>query len=242
MGPWGKEPNRVSVRWICPQRAWPRGRQYTYSIQLLDLDTMKLRTLFEDEKHDLLAPKLAADGTLYFIRRPYVFGFRHRSLWRWIEDILLLPYRLLYAFFPFLNIFSMMYTGKPLSPSGPFLRKEAEPANMIIWGNLLEARRTLTGDGGSGQSMAPASWELCRRSPQGTIEVLAKSVLSFDLETDGSLLFTNGIGIFRRSPGGNDTKIHKASLIRQVVALGPKLENSESGAVETVSTEATPLR
>jgi hypothetical protein len=157
-----------------------------YSIQLLDLDTMQLRTFFEDEKHDLLAPKLANDGTLYFIRRPYVFGLRHRSLWRWIEDILLLPYRLLYAFFQFLNIFSMMYTGKPLSQSGPFLRKEAEPTNMIIWGNLLEARKTLTGNSSVGQSMAPASWELCRRSPEGNIEVLAKSVLSFDLESDGS--------------------------------------------------------
>jgi hypothetical protein len=92
---------------------------------------------------------------------------------------------------------------------------------MIIWGNLLEARRTLIGDGGSGQSMAPASWELCRRSPQGTIEVLTKSVLSFDLETDGSLLFTNGIGIFRRPPAAKSDYLPNQRCFVDLCVLAP---------------------
>jgi hypothetical protein len=212
-----------------------------YSVQLLDLDSMQMSALLEDERFDFLAPRLSADGSLYFIRRPYVLGRKPRGLWRWIEDILLLPYRLLYALFQFLNIFTMMYTGKPLAHSGPLARKEAEPARMIIWGNLLEADKILRGEAGGSPSMVPAEWELCQRTPQGEIEVLAKSVLSFDLESDGSVLFTNGIGIFRRSAAGEKTQIHKGAMISQVVALGPKVA-AFTNIATTDSSETIPAR
>lgn len=131
----------------------------------------------------------------------------------------------------------MMYTGKPLAQSGPFVRKEAEQARMIVWGNLLEAQKNLNGEAVGAKSLVPASWELCRRPPEGAIEVLAKSVLSFDLESDGGILFTNGFSVFRRSPSGERTQIHKASLISQVVALGPPAESNRAGA----STSSAPL-
>jgi hypothetical protein len=208
-----------------------------FSIQHLDLDSMQMSALLEDEKFDLLSPRLAADGTLYFIRRPYSLGAKPRSLWRWIEDLLLLPYRLIYALFQYLNFFTMMYTGKPLAQSGPFVRKEADQAKMMVWGNLLEAQKSLNGEAAGMNSMVPSSWELCRRSPDGAIEVLAKSVLSFDLESDGGILITNGFSVFRLSPAGAKIQIHKASLISQVVALAPATE--DSGA--TTGTTAQPV-
>jgi len=190
-----------------------------YAIRVLDVATSKMTTLLEDPKRDLLAPKLAEDGSLYFIRRPYTLNRAPRSLWRLVEDILLLPYRLLYAFFQYLNLFTMMYSGKPLAHSGPFAKKPADQAQMVIWGNLVEARKSLFGDQRAEQGLVPASWELCCRKLSGEIEVLARSVLSFDRESDGSILYTNGTAVFRLSPDRNKQQVHKAPMIQQVVAL-----------------------
>jgi len=190
-----------------------------YAIRVLDLETSKMTTLLEDPKRDLLAPKLAEDGSLYFIRRPYTLSRTPRSIWRLVEDILLFPYRLLYALFQYLNLFTMMYTGKPLAHSGPFAKKPADQAQMVVWGNLVDARKSFFGNEGKGWGLVPASWELCRKKSSGEIETLVRSVLSFDLESDGSFLYSNGAAIFRLSPNGEKVQIHKAPMIQQVVAL-----------------------
>ena len=70
-----------------------------------------MTSLAEDPKLDFLGPQIAPDGALYCIRRPYRLAqSRFRPL-QLIEDILLFPFRLVYAFFQYLNIFTMMYTG-----------------------------------------------------------------------------------------------------------------------------------
>jgi hypothetical protein len=203
-----------------------------YAIQIYDLDSSRISTLLEDPERDLLAPKVSTDGGLYFIRRPYHLGRAPRSVWRWIEDILLFPYRLLYAFFQFLNIFTMMYTGKPLSHSGPFMKKQADQVQMTLWGNLIEARKTMLGEEKQGDSLVPPSWELCRKNANGEIEVLAKSVLSFDLDLDGNVLFTDGSTISHLSPSGHKTQLHKAPMIQQVVFLPLPAARSEVNPVE----------
>lgn len=197
-----------------------------YAIRVLNLDTSKMTTLVEDPKRDLLAPKLDEDGSLYFIRRPYTLSRVPRSIWRLAEDILLFPYRLLYALFQFLNLFTMMYTGKPLAHSGPFAKKPADQAQMVIWGNLVEARKSFFSDGSKSQGLVPASWELCRKKAGGEVEILARSVLSFDRESDGSILYTNGSAVFRLSPNGEKEQIHKAPMIQQVATLPPLLATS----------------
>ena len=202
-----------------------------YALRVLNLETLKMTSLLEDPKRDLLSPKLAEDGSLLFIRRPYTLAHTPRSFWRVIEDILLFPYRLLYAFFQFLNLFTMMYTGKPLAHSGPFAKKPADQAQMVIWGNLVEARKSFFGDDGKKQGLVPASWELCRKKPDGEVEVFARSVLSFDLESDGGILYSNGAAIFRLSPQGEKEQIHKAPMIQQVVALPPSPSPSTSASL-----------
>jgi hypothetical protein len=203
-----------------------------YAIHIYDLDSSRITALLEDPERDLLAPKLSADGGLYFIRRPYHLGHASRSVWRWIEDILLFPYRLLYAFFQFLNIFTMMYTGKPLSHSGPFMKKQADQVQMTLWGNLVEARKTMLGEEKQGDSLVPPSWELCRKNANDEIEVLAKSVLSFDLDPVGNVLFTDGSTITHLSPSGQKTLIHKAPMIQQVVFLPPPAARAEVNSAD----------
>ena len=216
--------------------------QAPYSIRLLELDTAQISTILEDPSHDLLAPKMTPDGTLYFIRRPYRMGPQARSFFGWIEDILLLPYRLLYAIFQFFNIFTMMYTGKPLVHSGPLAKKQADPAQMIIWGNLVEAQKALIGAHNSDSGLVPTSWELCRKTADGGIEVLAKSVLSYDLEADGGVLFTNGTAVYRTLPGCRQTLLQKATMIRQVVALPPSEKGEATPGSQTDTSEQAVLR
>jgi len=214
--------------------------QAPYSIRLLDMDSAQITTLLEDPSYDFLGPKMSTDRTLYFIRRPYRMGPQPRSFFGWIEDILLFPYRLLYAIFQFFNLFTMMYTGKPLMHSGPLAKKQADPARMIIWGNLVEAQKALMGTNKTDSGLVPASWELCRKTADGETEVLAKSVLSYDLESDGGVLFTNGNAIYRTVSAGGSTLLEKASLIRQVVALPPyeMVETASPSHADTSETAA----
>jgi len=191
-----------------------------YSIQLLNVESYGLQTLLESPHHDLLAPRLTKDGTLYFIRRPYKLNPHSFNFWRLMEDVLLFPYRLLYAFYQYLNFFTMRYTGNPLSASGASLRKQVDKRRMILWGNLLEAQRKGLGDTSESLSMVPSTWELCRKRPGADIEVLAKSVLSFDYWPDETLLFSNGFSVFQLFPSGQKVRLLKANMIQQVVSLG----------------------
>ena len=83
----------------------------SYAIQKVDLDTGKFETLAEDEAYDYLLPRPAADGSLYYIRRPYKpEGHVEVSPWKLALDIVLFPFRLARALALFLNFFSMMWS------------------------------------------------------------------------------------------------------------------------------------
>jgi hypothetical protein len=189
------------------------------SVQLLDLDSGQMSCLAEDPKMDFLGPQIAADGSLYCIRRPHrTTQARFRPL-QLIEDILLLPFRLIYAFFQYLNFFTMMYTGKPLAKSGTPDRPHADMQRMTIWGNLVEARKHMM-KGDDAASLVPDAWELCRIERGREAEILAKGVLSFDLAPDGSIVYSNGSAIFRRSPSGDSARLHKDLMIQKVIVVG----------------------
>jgi hypothetical protein len=190
------------------------------AIQSLNLDTGTMQCLAEDEKLDFLGPQVGQDGALYFIRRPYRAAQRQFNLLRCLEDVLLFPYRLVYALFQYLNFFTMRYTGKPLSKvGGNAQQRYADMQNMMIWGNLIEARKSLTKSGEEAISLVPSSWELCRKSVDGSLEVLAKGVLSFDLEPGGSVVYSNGTAIYRRTADGQIATLHKDAMIEQVIAV-----------------------
>jgi hypothetical protein len=191
-----------------------------FSIQLLDLDSGQMTSLAEDPKLDFLAPQLAPDGALYCIRRPHHFAQARLRPLQLIEDILLFPFRLVYAFFQYLNLFTMMYTGKPLAKSGPAREQYADMRSMTVWGNLIEARKNMLKGGEDASSLVPDSWELCRIERGRSPEVLAKGVLSFDLEPDGAAVYSNGSAIFSRKPSGETSRLHKDAMIQQVIAFG----------------------
>jgi len=198
--------------------------QAPFAIHKLDLEAGTVTTLAEDPQFDFLAPQLAQDGSLYYIRRPYRDPNQPPSAWRSALDLVLLPFRLLYAVFQFLNFFTVRYTGNPLTTTGNARQKHADIRKMMIWGNLLDADKASELTEGDAPALVPKSWELIRRSTDKNVdaakeEVVAKGVLCFDLYPDGSVLHSDGSNVYCRDARGWSQRLAKDALIEQVVAV-----------------------
>jgi hypothetical protein len=193
-----------------------------FSIQRLDLQTGEIEPLLEDPKHDFLGPKVAPDGTIYAIRRPYRAAGSGVSPWRAAADVALFPVRMVGAVFGFLNIFSMRYSGKPLSTSGGAKQKEADPRQMMIWGNLIDAERAAEkakARGEAAPSLVPASWTLVRKRLGRAVEEVASGILSFDVGAEGTVVCANGSVVDVVGADGKRETLSKGELIEQVIAL-----------------------
>ena len=186
-----------------------------FGIHLLNVDSAEMETLVEDEQVDFLSPQMTADGTLYYIRRPYNEHARVRPL-RALKDTLLLPFRLLFALMGFLNFFSMRYSGRKLSTPAGTPRRDVDMKQMMIWGNLIQAQQNAEEEDAD---MVPSSWQLARRSANGDEEVLAQGVLAYDLASDGTIVYCNGNAIFVRHPDGRKEQILKERMIEQVAVV-----------------------
>ncbi|HVI09447.1 MAG TPA: hypothetical protein VND65_14255 [Candidatus Binatia bacterium] len=193
--------------------------QAPFAIQKLDLEAGLVATVAEDPKFDLLNPHFDRDGTLWYIRRPYRDPDQGVSPWRAAVDLVLLPFRLLYAVFQYLNFFTARYTGNTLTTAGQARQKHADVRKMMVWSNLLEADQSDPGKDGETQPLVPKSWELMRCGAEAKEEVVAKGVLAFDLFSDGSVLYTDGTNIYSLDRKGAKECVAKDSLIEQVVAI-----------------------
>jgi hypothetical protein len=188
------------------------------AVKRLRLRSGEIETLAESPDHDLLGPRLAADGCLLYIRRPHR-GAGRFSLGSALADLLLLPLRLLVAFFHWLNFFSVRYSGKPLTTAGGPRREGADIRQMMIWGNLVDAgqaAREAAARGEENPGLVPPTWELVRHGAPP--QVLARSVLSFDVAGDGSVVYSNGSAVFLLDDAGPRC-LARDSLIEQVVVV-----------------------
>jgi hypothetical protein len=187
------------------------------SIQMADTAAGSLTMILEDPHVDFLQPRVGANGFLYFIRRPYEaprYGMENA-----VTDTLMFPFRLLRALFHYLNFFSLMYTRKPLiTASGPMV--QADLKEILIKGKRLDAEAALcSGIQLNGvPSLVPASWQLICRSPQGEEHVLASHVASFDIASDGTILFSNGYGVFALDGANAPQVLLRDTLVADVIA------------------------
>jgi hypothetical protein len=187
------------------------------SIQLADTAAGSLTVILEDPRVDFLQPRIGANGFLYFIRRPYEtsrYGMENA-----VTDALMFPFRLLRAVFHFLNFFSLMYTRKPLiTASGPAV--QADLKEILVKGKRLDAEAALRAGAqlNGVPSLVPASWQLVCRSPQGEEHVLASHVASFDIASDGAILFSNGYGVFALDGANPPQVLLRDKLIADVIA------------------------
>jgi hypothetical protein len=191
------------------------------AVRQVDLDRGEVETLAEDPRHDLLAPRRAASGDLYFLRRPWR-GTDRPTVWGATRDFLLFPARLLFAFFQWLNFFSVRYSGKPLTTAGGPRKEGADIRQMMIWGNLVDAEQAAREGADKGDDppdLVPPSWQLVRRSPAGEEAVLARGVVAFDLADDGALVYTNGAAIWALGADGTKERLCVDRQVEQVVAV-----------------------
>ena len=198
------------------QAGYAAGRGAT-AVQALDLDNNLMTTVLEDSRYDFLQPHISVDGYLYYIRRPYEQNqFRQETAFM---DFLLFPFRLLRAVFHYLNFFSIVYSQKPLTTaSGPRIRND-DLKTIILKGKIINAEKALS----SGAkilgvpSLVPSSWELIRRDENGNEEVLAKNVAAFDIGRNGTIIYSNGYGIFTLDNHKRQQLLIRDRLIEDVV-------------------------
>ncbi len=188
------------------------------SIQELDLDSGDLEEVASESGRDLLQPRKTKDGTLYYIRKPYQSGVPEASLLGSLKDVVLFPFRMAQAVFQYFNVFSMMYTGKPLVTSKGAVQRKIDPRQLFIHGNLARAQMAQASED-EAQQVVPSSWELVRHVRNGDAEVIARNVLTFDLASDGSALYSDGAAISRIGPDGSSERVLQAELIEKVLAL-----------------------
>ncbi len=187
------------------------------SIQKLDMERGSVTPILEDPAFDYLKPRVTPAGDLLFIRRPYQAA--HYGMHSMLGDALLLPFRLLRALFHYLNFFSLMYSRKPLtSANGPAV--QADIKSILLQGRRIDAERALR-SARSVQgvpSLVPDSWQLVRRSQDGAEQVLASNVASYDISADGTIVYSNGRGVFVLGADGAPRLAATQELVAEVVA------------------------
>ncbi|MES2974349.1 MAG: hypothetical protein V4757_12120 [Pseudomonadota bacterium] len=165
------------------------------SIQMLNMESGSVAPVLENAGYDFLKPRVCPAGNLHFIRRPFEPPrYRMENI---VLDTLLFPFRLLRAIFHYLNFFSMMYSRKPLtSASGPAM--QADIKNILLQGRRIDTEKALRSERPvqGVPSLVPSSWELVSRNPQGDERILATNVASYDISPDGTIVYSNGRGVF----------------------------------------------
>jgi hypothetical protein len=187
-----------------------------FAIHTLDVESGELKTVVEDTGFDFLTPRTLADGTLYFIKRPYT-GNMHASFFDHVKDFFLFPFRMAAAVFGFLNFFSMMYSGRQLKTVRTADAKEMPVPQMMIWGNLIKAQRADADNPNPG--LVPKSWQLIRRRANGSEDVVASGVACFDVADDGRILYSNGRVITELTPDGKKEKLAENAFVQAVEYL-----------------------
>lgn len=187
------------------------------SIQMLNMESGSVTPVLENPRFDHLKPRVCTAGNLLFIRRP--FEAPRYELSSIFTDTLLFPFRLLRALFHYLNFFSLMYTRKPLtSASGPAV--QADIKNILLQGRRIDAEKALRSERPvqGVPSLVPSTWELVSRNREGEERVLATNVASYDISPDGTIVYSNGRGVFVLGQDGSAGLALKDELVGEVFA------------------------
>ena len=184
----------------------------------LDIRNADIRECFSDDRFDYLRPRTDRQGNLYFIKKPYQATHETSGTLGCLVDTLLFPFRLIGALLGFLNIFSMIYSGKALHRNQGSAAKNKDEKSIYLDGNMINAEKELKNNrkkGDRNPGIVPRSYELCCASPSGEITVLKKGVIAYTLANDG-IYYSNGSMIIHLDQNGNETLITKAERVTQL--------------------------
>jgi len=166
-----------------------------YVINKLNTATYNMEEILADEKYDFLYPQQEEDGTLYCIRRPKTTPEESNS----ITDIAMVPVRMAKAVFGWMNVFSQMYTGESLlkksGGNNPTKEKQKTEGELFIEGNLINVEKTLQENSlqdSDNPGVIPKNWELIAMEGNEPIKVIAKGVMSYCVNADGTVIYSDG--------------------------------------------------
>ncbi|MGC4044679.1 MAG: hypothetical protein QM758_12865 [Armatimonas sp.] len=168
------------------------------TIQRMRLDSGEVETVLEDEKFDLLSPKITESGTLYVLRIPKQSQARYGT-GAALKDAVLFPFRLLMGLFGFLALFSQFFGNQKLTSSqGPRVERDLSQARIQQRFVDIEKESKKAGE----KVAAPESWELIRVR-NSNIESVARRVCAFEIAGD-KVLYSRGYDL--REPEGGVRK------------------------------------
>ncbi|HEY8996181.1 MAG TPA: hypothetical protein VIM71_16060 [Lacunisphaera sp.] len=187
------------------------------AIHRLDRTTREMTVLLEDEHWDYLQPKIDAQGTLYYIRRPYAIR-DDLPLGQKLKGFFLLPFHLASAVFGFLDAFSRMFGKQSLRPAGGNKPLALSRSRFATFHDTTIALEKVLKHGDQlddSMQLVPATWELIRRDSAGNETVVAKHVVSYDLGPNGEVLYSDGLRVWQA--GAVPRKLVQGRIIQSVV-------------------------
>lgn len=204
----GEDENEGEVRFITPASIMNSVRRATETgpsaIVRIDFTNSSLDYILENENTSYLKPSTDKNGTLYFIKRPYMLDTRKRE--GCLVSLIMIPVRLIKAIGGFFNFFSMKYSGRTLT-DGASKAKGKDERQIFIDGNLIDAEKSLKENAGEqNPGVIPKSFELCRLV-NGKEEKVKSGVIAYTFDADGNLVYSNGSSIIRLSPYGREERL-----------------------------------
>ena len=190
-----------------------------WEVMELDLDKGETTPLWRRDGIDMLLPRRDGAGRLYALARPN--GSAPVSLLEYARGVVSIPWVLAQAVFGFANAFSYMFAQKPLWRAGGPEEKVDSPPAVRVLGKQLETAALQSGKkkGGGQPSLAPSSWQLWRRDPDGSEHRLADGVSWFALGADGTPYYSTGLAIHACRENGVET-VYEGTLMEAFMPLG----------------------
>ncbi|MEL7238548.1 MAG: hypothetical protein AAGK78_06775 [Planctomycetota bacterium] len=182
-------------------------------VEKLDLETGRLDTLLDEEDYDFLMPRLMADDTLWFIRRPWQPHESPSAASR-AMGLLSAPFVFVAALFQVVIGLSKLLKQEPPSTAGG--PQPALPPPLMLYGQLVANAQPGKPVDSSQPPTAPKSWELVRLDADDEQTVIATGVVSYDVTPAGDCIYTDGSGVFSVRDGGKPQKLHHAVLVERV--------------------------
>ena len=203
------------------------------AIASYDLTSREITDVLSDEKHSLIHPRDDKNGNLYFIERPSAEKIKKPNIF---IEILLIPFRIIYAIYKFLEAFTRIFTGKGFitKTDGDNPAKQKSERDIVIDGYKIQAEKNLKSNAKRKEKfagIAPRDWVLKKRDRSGETTVIARGVIAYDIHPDGTIVYTNGRSVVAVDPNGAETEVAKAKLMLKVAVDKPVSETSESSDI-----------
>jgi hypothetical protein len=188
-------------------------------INRLDMKSGELQEVISVNGYDCFLPKTDEKGHLYFIKKPH-----EKKSGSCLKDILLIPFRISKAIYKWIEWFTIMHTGQPLTSGGDNPAKQRDGNDLktiIINGNIINADKAYKENCAKKEKfpgIAPHDWELVRLEFDGKLTTIKKGVVDFEITRGGEILYSNGRHLIKIDASQHEVLLATKDLIHKVKA------------------------